>query len=89
MMNGPSTFVEIGNQTMTGILSGCAGVGPHNSVKPTQCHTFPKMGKVPHTSEKNVEMIIKWLGIPTDCHNFGIVLGILFYKGNEEIMFLY
>ena len=41
--------VEIGNQTMTGMLSEW-DVGPHNSVKPTQYHRSPKMGKARNIS---------------------------------------
>ena len=29
---------------MTRVLSGCAGAGPHNSVKHMQCHSDQKMG---------------------------------------------
>ena len=49
----------IGNQTMSGILTGCFGAGQQNSVKPTQYHTILKVGKIPHISEKNVEMVIE------------------------------
>ena len=42
-------FIEVGNQTMQGILTGSVGAEPHNSVKPTQCHTILKVAKVPHT----------------------------------------
>ena len=45
-------FIEVGNQTMPGILSGCVGAGRQNSVKPTQYHTILKVGKIPHISEK-------------------------------------
>ena len=34
--NGLFMFIEVGNQTMPGILSGCVGAGRQNSVKPTQ-----------------------------------------------------
>ena len=53
-------FIEVGNQTVLGILTGCVGVGRQNSVKPTQYHPILKVGKVPHISEKkNVEIVIK------------------------------
>ena len=53
-------FIEVGNQTMPGILTGCVGAGPHNSVKPTQYHSILKVRKVPNISEKkNVEMVFK------------------------------
>ena len=51
-------FIEVGNQTMPGILSGCVGAGQQNSVSPTQYHTILKVSKVPGTSEKNVEIIL-------------------------------
>ena len=51
---------------MTGILSGCTGVGP--TLSPMQCHLDPKTGKVLHTGQKkSVEIVIN--GIPTDYHN--------------------
>ena len=52
--------VEIGNQTMTGMHTEW-DVGPHNSVKPTQYHRIPKMGKALHTrgGGKIVEIVIK------------------------------
>ena len=43
--------VEIGNQTMTGTLTEC-DVGPRNSVKPTQYHRSPKVGKALHIGDK-------------------------------------
>ena len=53
---------------MTQVLSGCAGAGPHNSVKHMQFHSDQKMGKVLlHTGEKKTW---KLYGIPTDYHNF-------------------
>ena len=34
---------------ITGLLTGCAGAGPHNSVEPAQSRTI---GKIPHNTEK-------------------------------------
>ena len=53
-------FIEVGNQTRPGILSGCVGAGQRNSVKPTQYHTiFKKWGKSHTLVKKIVEMVIK------------------------------
>ena len=52
-------FIEVGNRTMQGILTGCVGAEPHNSVKPTQLSYNSKSGQSPTlTSAKNVEMIL-------------------------------
>ena len=45
-------FIEVGNQTMLGILTECIDAGQQNSVKPTQYHTILKVGKVSPISEK-------------------------------------
>ena len=48
---GSVEIILHGNQTMTGTLTEC-DVGPHNSVKPTQYHRSPKMGKALHIRDK-------------------------------------
>ena len=67
---------------MTRVLSGCAGAGPHNSVKHMQCHSDQKMGKVLlHTGEKKTW---KLYGIPTDYHNFLVLSTYIFSKTIEK-----
>lgn len=62
----PFKSVEIGNQTMTGILIVCADAGPHNSAKPMHTVSY-KSKNVLNFREKNVEIVIK--GISYDYHN--------------------
>ena len=52
-------FIEVGNQTVPGILSGCVGAGRQNSVISHAISYNSKSGENPTYQWKNVEMVIE------------------------------
>ena len=62
------------NTDSAGPLTGCAGAGPHNLLKPAQYCTIPKIKKSAqslkiHCSENIVEIVMKQ-DISIDHHDF-------------------